>query len=234
MKLKKILLFLLASVFFSGSVVSTFGVSSFQTEAELNSSKEFRLGLINTGNTSLRVNFSARNVSRGSLDLDSGEVLLEPSETDRSPQGSGWYYLDGRYVEISYWSFSYKPMDLGGVDSFKLRVMAKPANSSGPAYGPTIAQLREIEYNINLTGGDGGTQSVWASGTYDNSEEQYEDIGRNSTSSGTENISESVNGTRNQNQTDRGGGAEEGPVNEFTFILLVTTLFIVVYVLYEV
>lgn len=234
MKTKGILLVFLTSIFLSGPAVSTFGVSSFQTEADLNDTREFRIGLINTGGSSLRVNFSSRNASSGSLDLDSREILLEPSETGTSPQGSGWYYLDGRYVEIRYWSFSYMPEDMGGVDRFELRVQATPVNSSGPTYGPTISQVRDIEYNLNLTGGDDASGSVWGSGNYGEPRDPGEDRVEDQRAPETGESSEPVNDSINQSGDSAEERSDQGSVNKVTLILLATTLFTALYILNEV
>ncbi len=213
---------------------ATFGLNTFQTEAEINSTHSFRLGLINTGEEPLRVNFSANNLSRGDVEFDSREIVLPPSHVESSPQGGGWYYLDGRYIEINYQEFRYIPRSMTGGDIFSLEVLARPLNSTGPVYGPDIAQLREIKYTVNFPenseSGDGG---VWSNEGY-----ELEDMSENTLSGEDETTGQSpgstsgkVNSTANEDEETED---DSGSVNSLTLVLLLTSLITALYIYSEV
>ena len=221
-------------VLFSSSAAATFGLNAFQTEADINSTHGFRLGLINTGEEPLRVSFSAVNLSKGEVSFESEEILLPSSDIKSSPQGSGWYYLNGRYVEINYQEFQYVPRNLQGKDVFSVEVLAKPLNSTGPVYGPDIAHLREIEYNVNFPyASESGGGGVWSNEGYSANEngtgpseiQEDEDSGRDPGSS-------SPRG--NQSRQDKVEQTETGSINTLTFVLLLTSLITALYIYTEV
>ncbi len=231
--LKNIALLIAFILLFSGFGSATFGVSPFDTEAEVNNSRAFEIGLINTGEKTLKLNFSFENVSGSSVNPESDRVFLKPSARKSSPEGGGWYYLNGEYVKIRYWSFEYTANSVQGEDSFELNIQATPRNSSGPVYGPKVAQLREIQYNVDVIGDNSYGGITW---TQDQKEEdQTSQTPESKTNPPTENNQENSTVTNISGDSPESGEQnEESSVNSLTLLLLVITLFTLGYILYEV
>ena len=224
--------FLLVLMSFQG--VSTFGISTFDTEVELNSSqRNFEIGLLNTGDRELNISFSAVNVSNGEVVFDTKNMVLPPSEVSGSPRGSGWYYLNGEYVETEYTEFTYIPQVTRGSESFNIEILAKPLDSNRQNYGPDIAQLREVSYTVEMPEPESG--SSWSAGEF-----IEEDPGRVSQEDGSrENISgtppgEEVSESSDGNVTDQETDESNSSVNSLTFLLLASTLITALYIYYGV
>lgn len=232
---KKISLVAMASlfVFFTAPAAATFGLNAFQTEADINSTHSFRLGLINTGDEPLRVSFSAVNLSKGEVSFESEEIVLPPSEIKSSPQGSGWYYLNGRYVEINYQAFRYIPRSQEGKDIFDVEVLAKSLNSTGPVYGPDIAQLREIEYRVNFPYASDPGSSVWRNEGYSVNENGSE-TSRVQDDQVSGQDPGSVGPAVNRSGEDTSKRRQTGSINTLTFVLLLTSLITALYIYTEV
>lgn len=220
-------------VLLSSQAVSTFGISTFDTEVDLNSSqRSFEIGLLNTGDRELNISFSAVNVSNGEVVFDTKNMVLPPSEVSSSPEGSGWYYLNGEYVETEYMEFTYAPQVTEGYESFNIEILAKPLDSDQQNYGPDIAQLREVSYTVEMPEPESG--SNWQGefteedpGQVSQKDSSRENISNKSTG---EDLSESSDG----NVTDQENDETTSSVNGLTLLLLASTLITALYIYYEV
>jgi hypothetical protein len=147
---KKILLLLL--VFFFTFQVSATVFGTFPQQLEKNSdslSTEIGLGMINAGNSELKVEFSSLESDEYNISLPD-EVVLEPSTVTESPEGEGWYYLgDGRYAKYKAFSFDVEVSQYRKSNTVHvpLQITANSKNFGGTA---PVSRFREYNYTVYL------------------------------------------------------------------------------------
>ena len=213
---------------FSGAAL---GVSSTNTDADINGSKSFELGLINTGQKPLNLDFSFENVSKGQITPSSTSITLEPSAQESSPDGANWYYLGERYVKIRYWTFEYIPERTQGKDSFNLNIQAAPTSLPGSPNGPRIVQVREIDYDLDITN-DGSNGGITWTQQYSKQDEKKSAAEHSTNSSADTRQKTSPSQNSQDSKTENTG--QKDSINFVTIVFLLITLLTLAYILYEI
>jgi hypothetical protein len=218
---KKILLLLL--VFFFTFQVSATVFGTFPQQLEKNSdslSTEIGLGMINAGNSELKVEFSSPESDEYNISLPD-EVVLEPSTVTESPEGEGWYYLgDDQYAKYKDFSFDVEISQYRKSNTVHvpLQITANSKNFGGTA---PVSRFREYNYTVYLNpslrpldrqGNERDEPLYWEEEDSSVPEEWRESSAETGTESREGNISEASNQSEDykSRQKEQSTGEKEG------------------------
>lgn len=146
--MRKKTVILAAALFMTGTVSAvTLGTFQYQKEKATDGEPiEFAVGLVNLGDTKLKVNFAASNQKKINLDLENS-IIIPPSKVSNDPEGENWYALEnGSYIKITEYDFKAKARNIRN-RSFKLDIRAR-SNQTGQGSYKKIIQERTYEFTI--------------------------------------------------------------------------------------
>lgn len=152
MRYRYLFLFSLALLYTVSTSAAVYGTFPYELEQQTDElSTEIRLGVVNTGDQTLQLEFTAPDSQE--YNLSASGQQLPPSRIVETPQGEGWKYLgNGRYAEIREFSFQVeisRYRDSNRID-IPLQVTASPADSAEKGATSPVSQVTSHNYTIFL------------------------------------------------------------------------------------
>lgn len=233
--MKKIVVALMVLLFSSSVHSAGWGVITENTDAEIGElEKDYRLGLVNTGDEPVTVNFDASDSSDYSIEFDDSRIRLEPSYTSKSPQGSDWFYAgNGEYVNVTYTGFTFAADKERSSNNLNFSITASAGRETNPMNKKvpqqSLISQRSFEYGVKIdktlvNGLNSEEDSIWA---------DSEESSSSSQQSGEAEVNEESEQNFSQSERRENDLDEEGEgVNITTLILTALLVSTVAYILY--
>lgn len=110
------------------------GVITQNTDAEISSlERNYTLGLVNTGSRAVELSLSSSQSPDYDIEFEDPNILLEPSTTTKSPEGSNWFYSGGgEYTNVTYTSFSFQASDDRSSNDLNFQIFVSERSNLNP------------------------------------------------------------------------------------------------------
>lgn len=235
MKLQKLEILILLTFLISSATAQSslggWGIITSDTEAETDQlEKNYNLELLNTANNPVTIQLSASESPNYEIEFKDKILTIEPSETTKNPQGSGWFYSgNGQYVNLTETSFKVDVEEERTTNDIQFNITAQTVteNSEGEIEN-TQAQIvnqRNFEYQLNIN--QMLIREIDQEQRNNETEEQ-----ENQTSNEQENVDENAEDqSQNETSAQTDKQSEEEQINSVTAVLVVLILGLVMFLL---
>lgn len=131
------------------------GVITQDTETQNDQlEKNYTLELINTGENLVVLQFSATESPNYNITFQNQTYELEPSEITEDPQGSGWFYRGGEYVNLQETSFQIEVDEQRNTNNIDFNITAqKISEEQTPSQEISethIVDQRDFNYELEI------------------------------------------------------------------------------------
>lgn len=209
-------------VMLSASASASFAVVPYDNDVKMiTPERDFRVGLLNTGDKPLEITISAESGKGYGVNfLDEKEFTLQPSGDVGQP-GGDWYYTGEEYVRITEKKFRVTVYSNRTQDRIKFPLTVE-ARAGNQGKGPDMEFIREVPYTISIYELMQGAGNDF-NGDEKNNDVRFWDENSQEKETGeeprnTENPENEAQSDPDENNTERSGN--DGGANTVTLILV--------------